>query len=111
MAYGRTPQGAKKAYDKEALATAWNADIRMKNIWKAIEAWLHNYSSHLVISREACTGRLWPAAVEGTCFLLAAHGRTKDNHSKVAAKTPTQAGVLRRTRIAHKANAGSLHAA
>ena len=32
-------QGAKKAFDRETLATAWNADIRMKNIWKAIETW------------------------------------------------------------------------
>jgi len=27
----------KKAYEREALSTAWNSDIRMKNIWKAIE--------------------------------------------------------------------------
>jgi len=36
----REAERAKKAYDKEALATAWNSDIRMKNIWKAIES--HN---------------------------------------------------------------------
>jgi len=37
MAMLRNAERAKKAYDKEALATAWNSDIRMKNIWKAIE--------------------------------------------------------------------------
>jgi hypothetical protein len=36
----REAERAKKAYDKEALATAWNSEIRMKNIWKAIES--HN---------------------------------------------------------------------
>jgi len=36
----RQAERAKKAYDREALATAWNSDIRMKNIWKAIES--HN---------------------------------------------------------------------
>merc|ERR1719231_1324035 len=40
MAMLREAERAKKAYDKEALATAWNSDIRMKNIWKAIES--HN---------------------------------------------------------------------
>lgn len=33
----RDAERAKKAYDKEALATAWNSEIRMKNIWKAID--------------------------------------------------------------------------
>eukprot|EP00931_Biecheleriopsis_adriatica_P102948 TRINITY_DN77851_c0_g1_i1.p1 TRINITY_DN77851_c0_g1~~TRINITY_DN77851_c0_g1_i1.p1 ORF type:complete len:530 (-),score=126.21 TRINITY_DN77851_c0_g1_i1:56-1645(-) len=37
MAMLRNAERAKKAYDREALATAWNSDIRMKNIWKAIE--------------------------------------------------------------------------
>merc|ERR1719198_1621829 len=37
MAMLREAERAKKAYDKEALATAWNSEIRMKNIWKAIE--------------------------------------------------------------------------
>lgn len=37
MAMLRSAERAKKAYDKEALATAWNSEIRMKNIWKAIE--------------------------------------------------------------------------
>lgn len=37
LAMLRDAERAKKAYDKEALATAWNADIRMKNIWKAID--------------------------------------------------------------------------
>jgi hypothetical protein len=37
MAMLREADRAKKAYDKEALATAWNSEIRMKNIWKAIE--------------------------------------------------------------------------
>jgi len=37
LAMLRNAERAKKAYDKEALATAWNADIRMKNIWKAID--------------------------------------------------------------------------
>lgn len=36
----RVAPGAKKAFDRESLATAWNADIRMKNIWKAIDAQL-----------------------------------------------------------------------
>jgi len=36
----RNAERAKKAYDREALATAWNSEIRMKNIWKAIES--HN---------------------------------------------------------------------
>merc|ERR1719197_220149 len=36
----RDAERAKKAYDREALATAWNSEIRMKNIWKAIES--HN---------------------------------------------------------------------
>jgi len=36
----REAERAKKAYDKEALATAWNSEIRMKNIWKAIDS--HN---------------------------------------------------------------------
>lgn len=40
MAVLRTAERAKKAYDREALATAWNSEIRMKNIWKAIET--HN---------------------------------------------------------------------
>jgi hypothetical protein len=40
MAMLREAERAKKAYDKEALATAWNSEIRMKNIWKAIES--HN---------------------------------------------------------------------
>lgn len=40
MALLRDAERAKKAYDREAMATAWNADIRMKNIWKAIES--HN---------------------------------------------------------------------
>jgi|Transcript_94548 hypothetical protein len=40
MAMLREADRAKKAYDKEALATAWNSEIRMKNIWKAIES--HN---------------------------------------------------------------------
>jgi len=34
----RNAERAKKAYDREALATAWNSEIRMKNIWKAIES-------------------------------------------------------------------------
>lgn len=37
MAMLRNAERAKKAYDREALATAWNSEIRMKNIWKAIE--------------------------------------------------------------------------
>merc|ERR1719327_1727600 len=37
MAMLREADRAKKAYDKEALATAWNSEIRMKNIWKAID--------------------------------------------------------------------------
>eukprot|EP00930_Biecheleria_cincta_P015307 TRINITY_DN1280_c0_g2_i2.p1 TRINITY_DN1280_c0_g2~~TRINITY_DN1280_c0_g2_i2.p1 ORF type:complete len:480 (-),score=105.23 TRINITY_DN1280_c0_g2_i2:297-1736(-) len=40
MAMLRKAELAKKAYDREALATAWNSEIRMKNIWKAIES--HN---------------------------------------------------------------------
>jgi len=40
MAMLREAERSKKAYDKEALATAWNSEIRMKNIWKAIES--HN---------------------------------------------------------------------
>jgi hypothetical protein len=40
MAMLREADRAKKAYDKEALATAWNSEIRMKNIWKAIDS--HN---------------------------------------------------------------------
>merc|ERR1740121_2053305 len=36
MAMLRNAERAKKVYDKEALATAWNSEIRMKNIWKAI---------------------------------------------------------------------------
>lgn len=40
MAMLREADRAKKAYDKEALATAWDSEIRMKNIWKAIES--HN---------------------------------------------------------------------
>merc|ERR1719199_980267 len=40
MAMLRGAERAKKAYDREALATAWNSDIRMKNIWKAIDS--HN---------------------------------------------------------------------
>merc|ERR1740121_1306999 len=38
MALLREAERAKRQYDKEALAAAWNADIRLKNIWKAIEA-------------------------------------------------------------------------
>jgi len=38
MAMLRNAERAKKAYDREALATAWNSEIRMKNIWKAIES-------------------------------------------------------------------------
>eukprot|EP00440_Ansanella_granifera_P057650 gb/GFBE01062501.1/.p1 GENE.gb/GFBE01062501.1/~~gb/GFBE01062501.1/.p1 ORF type:complete len:540 (+),score=144.06 gb/GFBE01062501.1/:1-1620(+) len=37
MSMLRKAERAKKAYDREALATAWNSEIRMKNIWKAIE--------------------------------------------------------------------------
>merc|ERR1719326_2821467 len=37
MAMLREAERAKKTYDKEALATAWNSEIRMKNIWKAID--------------------------------------------------------------------------
>merc|ERR1711937_466195 len=33
----RDAERAKKTYDREALATAWNSEIRMKNIWKAID--------------------------------------------------------------------------
>jgi len=40
MSMLREAERAKKAYDREALATAWNSEIRMKNIWKAIES--HN---------------------------------------------------------------------
>jgi len=40
MSLLRDAERAKKAYDREALATAWNSEIRMKNIWKAIES--HN---------------------------------------------------------------------
>jgi len=40
MSMLRKAEHAKKAYDREALATAWNSEIRMKNIWKAIES--HN---------------------------------------------------------------------
>merc|ERR1719401_1521012 len=40
MAMLRNAERAKKAYDREALATAWNSEIRMKNIWKAIDS--HN---------------------------------------------------------------------
>merc|ERR1712217_610598 len=40
MAMLRNAERAKKSYDREALATAWNSEIRMKNIWKAIES--HN---------------------------------------------------------------------
>ena len=67
--------GAKKAYDKEALATAWNADIRMKNIWKAIEA------RQQALQRQSRANRN-----HGRCC-----GPTEDNHSKVAPKTPAQA--------------------
>eukprot|EP00927_Polykrikos_kofoidii_P076184 TRINITY_DN7297_c0_g1_i1.p1 TRINITY_DN7297_c0_g1~~TRINITY_DN7297_c0_g1_i1.p1 ORF type:complete len:545 (-),score=117.17 TRINITY_DN7297_c0_g1_i1:79-1713(-) len=37
MSMLRDAERAKKIYDKEALATAWNSEIRMKNIWKAID--------------------------------------------------------------------------
>lgn len=37
LAMLRNADRAKRAFDREALATAWNADIRMKNIWKAID--------------------------------------------------------------------------
>lgn len=37
LAMLRKADRAKKAFDRESLATAWNADIRMKNIWKAID--------------------------------------------------------------------------
>jgi len=37
LAMLRSADRAKKAFDRESLATAWNADIRMKNIWKAID--------------------------------------------------------------------------
>merc|ERR1740121_1115646 len=37
MAMLRNAERAKKVYDREALATAWNSEIRMKNIWKAID--------------------------------------------------------------------------
>ncbi|CAK8990632.1 Hypothetical protein SCF082_LOCUS2326, partial [Durusdinium trenchii] len=37
LAMLRNADRAKKAFDRETLATAWNADIRMKNIWKAID--------------------------------------------------------------------------
>merc|ERR1719440_2759186 len=40
----RDAERAKKAYDREALATAWNSEIRMKNIWKAIDN--HNKVGH-----------------------------------------------------------------
>jgi len=40
MAMLRNAERAKKVYDREALATAWNSEIRMKNIWKAIDS--HN---------------------------------------------------------------------
>lgn len=40
MSMLRNAERSKKAYDREALATAWNSEIRMKNIWKAIES--HN---------------------------------------------------------------------
>jgi hypothetical protein len=40
----RDAERAKKAYDREALATAWNSEIRMKNIWKAIDS--HNKVGH-----------------------------------------------------------------
>merc|ERR1719424_351664 len=45
----REAERAKKSYDKEALATAWNSEIRMKNIWKAIE-------SHNKVGSSAATG-------------------------------------------------------
>jgi len=38
MAMLRNAERAKKVYDREALATAWNSEIRMKNIWKAIDS-------------------------------------------------------------------------
>eukprot|EP00929_Paragymnodinium_shiwhaense_P015276 TRINITY_DN123346_c0_g1_i1.p1 TRINITY_DN123346_c0_g1~~TRINITY_DN123346_c0_g1_i1.p1 ORF type:complete len:536 (+),score=159.60 TRINITY_DN123346_c0_g1_i1:174-1781(+) len=44
MAMLRDAERAKKSYDKEALATAWNSEIRMKNIWKAIDN--HNKVGH-----------------------------------------------------------------
>lgn len=34
----RNAERAKKAFDREALTTSWNSEIRMKNIWKAIES-------------------------------------------------------------------------
>lgn len=34
----RDAERAKKAYDREALAVAWNSDVRLKNIWKAIDS-------------------------------------------------------------------------
>jgi len=37
MAMLRNAERAKRAYDREALATAWNSEIRMKNVWKAID--------------------------------------------------------------------------
>merc|ERR1712066_355183 len=37
MSMLREAERAKKMYDREAMATAWNSDIRMKNIWKAID--------------------------------------------------------------------------
>lgn len=46
MAMLRKAEREKKAFDREALSTAWNAEIRMKNIWKAIDC--HNkVSSHV----------------------------------------------------------------
>eukprot|EP00747_Dinoflagellata_sp_TGD_P164263 gnl/TRDRNA2_/TRDRNA2_183954_c0_seq1.p1 gnl/TRDRNA2_/TRDRNA2_183954_c0~~gnl/TRDRNA2_/TRDRNA2_183954_c0_seq1.p1 ORF type:complete len:536 (+),score=133.69 gnl/TRDRNA2_/TRDRNA2_183954_c0_seq1:74-1681(+) len=38
MALLRQAERAKKAYDREALSTAWNSEIRLKNIWKAIDS-------------------------------------------------------------------------
>jgi len=46
MAMLRNAERAKKAYDRETLATAWNSEIRMKNIWKAIEGHNKVGSSH-----------------------------------------------------------------
>jgi hypothetical protein len=39
MAMLRDAERQKRSYDREALATAWNSDIRMKNIWKAIDTY------------------------------------------------------------------------
>merc|ERR1740121_580649 len=82
MSMLREAERAKRAYDREALATAWNSEIRLKNIWKAIDS--HNKVGSQASSHPPevlVTDQMIPPSRGGTSSVKSA-GRTMTGSSR-----------------------------